>query len=64
VLVDAPLVLVASLQQLLIDALAPGETSLLIAWSAFLRGGGRYALALAVAATAVGLCARRSRLTT
>jgi hypothetical protein len=61
VLVDAPLVLAASLQQLLIDALAPGEASLLIAWSAFLRGGGRYALALATAATAVGLCARRSR---
>jgi hypothetical protein len=64
VLIDAPLVLAASLQQLLIDALAPGETSLLIAWSAFLRGGGRYALALAVAATAVGLCARRSRVAT
>lgn len=58
VLVDAPLVLAASLQQLLIDALAPSETSLLIAWSAFLRGGGRYALALAVAALAVGLCTR------
>lgn len=58
VLIDAPLVLAASLQQLLIDALAPGETSLLIAWSAFLRGGGRYALALAVAALAVGLCTR------
>jgi hypothetical protein len=64
VLIDAPLVLAASLQQLLIDALAPGETSLLIAWSAFMRGGGRYALALALAASAVGLCARRSRATT
>ena len=61
VLVDAPFVLAASVQQLLIDALAPGETSLLIGWSAFLRGGGRYALALAVAASAVGLCTRGSR---
>jgi hypothetical protein len=64
VLIDTPLVLAASLRQLLIDALAPGEASLLIAWSAFMRGGGRYALALAIAATAVGLCARGARAAT
>jgi hypothetical protein len=61
VLVDAPFVLAASLQQLLVDSLAPGETSLLLGWSAFLRGGGRYALALALAATAVGICTRGPR---
>lgn len=61
VLIDAPLVLAASLQQLLIDSLAPGQLSWLLAWSAFLRGGGRYVLALLVAAAAVGLCRRGSR---
>jgi hypothetical protein len=61
VLVDAPLVLAASLRQLLIDSLAPGQASLLLAWSAFLRGGGRYVLALLAAAAAAGLCARVRR---
>jgi hypothetical protein len=63
-LADAPLVLAASLQQLLIDALAPGEASLLVAWSQFLRGGGRYALALLAAALAIGACTARSQVKT
>jgi hypothetical protein len=58
--VDAPLVLAASLQQILNDALQPGSSSWLVAVSAFLRGGGRFALGLVVAASAVALAAPRS----
>lgn len=50
--IDAPLVLAASIQQILNDALDPGAFSWLIAASAFLRGGGRFALGLANAAAA------------
>jgi hypothetical protein len=56
-LVDAPVVLAASLQQLLNDALDPGASSWLTTVSAFLRGGGRFALGLACAAWAVAVAA-------
>jgi hypothetical protein len=59
VVLDAPLVLAASLWQLLRDALAPNETSALIGLSAFLRGGGRYVLAVLAAAAAIEVCKPR-----
>jgi hypothetical protein len=44
-LVDAPLVLAASVWSLVIEQLAPGSASVLVAAGDFLRGGGRFALA-------------------
>lgn len=61
-LLDTPLVLAASLWQLMIDALAPGTGSMLVGWSSFLRGGGRFALGLAVAALAIATGARCQRI--
>jgi hypothetical protein len=52
-LLDVPLVLAAELHGSLLDLAAPGAFSPLIAWKAFLEGGGRLVLGGAVAAMVV-----------
>ncbi len=59
VLSDLPCVLAAEIWEVVIDTLAPGTVSPLVAWKNFLQGGGRYALGLAVAALAVQWARRR-----
>lgn len=56
--VDVPVTLIASFWGLWRDALLPGQPSLLIAWADFLQGGGRPALALALALAVVHGAAR------
>ena len=51
--IDVPVVLAGELWQLAFDALAPGTSSILVAWKDFMQGGGRYAVGLAFAITAV-----------
>jgi hypothetical protein len=53
--VDAPLVLAASIWQLLVDAAAPGTHSPLLLASQFLQGGGRAALGLSIGAASLVL---------
>jgi len=55
---DTPVVLAAQLWQLMVDHYAPGDTSALIAASAVLQGGGRFALGLAAGACAVAVAGR------
>jgi len=50
---DAPLVLAAALWQLMLDAVAPGTSSLLVKIPGFLVGGGRIVIGLAMAAGVV-----------
>lgn len=54
-LVDAPLVLDSHLWALHRDAHAPGSTSALLVWAAFLKSGGRFVLAGLTALTLVAL---------
>ena len=52
---DVPFVFAAELWGLFLDALAPGRWSPMLAWSAFLQGGGRIALGLAAALVSVSI---------
>jgi len=51
--IDMPVVLAGELWHFILDALAPGTSSVLVAWKFFMQGGGRYALGLGVAVLAV-----------
>lgn len=53
VLADVPCVLAGELWRTVLDALAPGTASPLLAWKSFVHGGGRYVLALVAALAAV-----------
>lgn len=55
IMLDVPLVLLASLWGIIVDHLAPNAFSPLILWSQFLQGGGRWALGLAGGAAAIWL---------
>jgi hypothetical protein len=52
-LLDVPMVLLGSIWDLLYSNFAPGDWSLTVRWMNFMNGGGRLALALAGAGTAV-----------
>ena len=56
--VDTPVVLGAQLWALMVDHFTPGNSSPLIALSAMLQGGGRYALGLAAGVVAVAVADR------
>lgn len=58
IVLDAPLMLAASIWQLLLDAVAPGTTSFLGAVPLFLVGGGRIVIGLAMAAGVVWAVSR------
>lgn len=54
-MLDVPLVLLGSNEDLLLANIAPGTASLLVAWMNFMNGGGRRALSIAAALAAAGL---------
>ena len=54
-LADLPAVLAGSVWQILVDGMAPGDTTPLLAWKAMVAGGGRLALGLAAGAAAIVL---------
>jgi hypothetical protein len=60
-LLDAPLVMAASLWQFVIDGLSPGAFSPLLLARELLQGGGRLALGAAMGGAAVVLAARHGR---
>ena len=53
VVLDLPLVLAGELWEMILQALAPESSSLLVSWKGFMQGGGRYALGVAFGACAV-----------
>lgn len=53
-LLDVPLVLLGSIEDLLLANVAPTAGSLLVSWMNFLNGGGRLALSIAAALAAIG----------
>lgn len=53
VMIDMPLVLAGELWHFTLDALAPDTFCALVTWKFFMQGGGRYALAIAMAVLAV-----------
>jgi len=59
-LLDAPIILAASLWQIVLDALAPGSFSPLLLARDLLQGGGRLAAGAALGAAAVSLTRRAS----
>lgn len=61
VLFDLPAVLAAELWETLLEHLAPNTFSPLVIWKAFLQGGGRHALGIAIGAASVALAARTAR---
>lgn len=52
-MLDVPLVLLGSIEDLIVANIAPDSTSFLVAWMNFLNGGGRLALSIAAALAAV-----------
>lgn len=59
-LLDVPLVLAAELEATLIDIAKPGMHSALDTWRAFLEGGGRLAMPIAIAIATVALAEART----
>ncbi len=57
-LADLPVVLAGSVWQVLVDSVAPGDHTPLLALKAFISQGGRLALGLTAGVAAVWLCAR------
>jgi hypothetical protein len=55
IMIDLPLVLAGELWHFTLDALAPDTFCALVSWKFFMQGGGRYALAMALAGLAVFL---------
>ncbi|RTL27868.1 MAG: hypothetical protein EKK47_17520 [Burkholderiales bacterium] len=55
IMLDMPLVLAGELWHFTLDALAPDTFCALVSWKFFMQGGGRYALAMALAGLAVFL---------
>ncbi|MDA8259294.1 MAG: hypothetical protein M0Z99_27260 [Betaproteobacteria bacterium] len=53
-MLDVPLVLLGSIEDLILANVAPGTTAFLVVWMDFLNGGGRLALSIAAALAAVG----------
>jgi len=53
-MLDVPLVLLGSIDDLILANVAPGTTAFLAAWMDFMNGGGRLALSIAAALAAVG----------
>lgn len=54
-MLDVPLVLLGSIDDLILANVAPGTTSFLVVWMHFMNGGGRLALSIAAALAAVGV---------
>jgi hypothetical protein len=54
-MLDVPMVLLGSIEDLMIANIAPDKFSFLVAWMNFMNGGGRLALSIAAALVAVGL---------
>lgn len=54
-MIDVPIVLLASLWEIILDPLAPTTSSPLMLWNHFLQGGGRLALGMAGGAVALWL---------
>lgn len=54
-MLDVPLVLLGSNEDLLLANIAPGTASMLVVWMNFMNGGGRLALSIAAALAAAGL---------
>lgn len=54
-MLDVPLVLLGSIDDLILANVAPGTSSFLVAWMYFMNGGGRLALSIAAALAAVGV---------
>jgi hypothetical protein len=53
-MLDVPLVLLGSMDDLILANVAPGTSSFLVVWMYFMNGGGRLALSVAAALAAVG----------
>lgn len=51
--IDMPIVLAGEIWHFILDAMAPGTSSILVAWKFFMQGGGRYALGLGAGILAV-----------
>lgn len=51
--IDIPVVLAGEIWHFILDALAPGTSSVLVTWKLFMQGGGRYALGFGAAILAV-----------
>lgn len=51
--IDIPIVLAGEIWHFILDAMAPGTSSILVAWKFFMQGGGRYALGLGAGILAV-----------
>jgi len=54
-MLDVPLVLLGSIDDLILANVAPGTSSFLVVWMYFMNGGGRLALSVAAALAAVGV---------
>ena len=54
-MLDVPLVLLGSIDDLILANVAPGTSSFLVVWMYFMNGGGRLALSIAAALAAVGV---------
>jgi hypothetical protein len=57
-MLDVPLVLLGSIEDLLIANIAPDTFSFLVAWMNFMNGGGRLALSIVAAFATVGFVRR------
>ena len=53
-ILDVPLVLLGSIDDLILANVAPNSSSLLVAWMNFMNGGGRLALSIAGAVVVIG----------
>ena len=54
-MLDVPLVLLGSIEDLILTNVAPTTNSLLVNWMNFLNGGGRLALAIVAVTASVGI---------